>query len=186
MAVTAALYAVFFALSWITPVPNFTVLYLPIILLGVFPLRFGSSGLVGSLIGAFIGGVYVESLPLHLAWVEVTTAFIIFGLNWLLIPKISAKADTKKGLVLLLSIYALTLFIGTAVILWQFQAVGLATAEAAWFLFPGVFAVNLPIALISCPALIRVISPKLQTWGMYTGNFADWRARKISADKPAS
>ena len=98
IAVTAALYAVFFFLSFATSVPNFTVLYLPIILLGVFPLWFGWSGLVGSMIGAFIGGVYVENLPLHLAWVEVTTAFIIFGLNWLLIPKIAQKPTQKKAL----------------------------------------------------------------------------------------
>lgn len=64
IAVTAALYVTFFLLSFSIAVPNFTLLYLPIILLGVFPLWFGWSGLVGSMIGAFIGGVYVEALPL--------------------------------------------------------------------------------------------------------------------------
>src|SRR3989304_2376699 len=81
IATTAALYAVFFFLSFTVSVPNFTVLYLPIILLGVFPFWFGWSGLVGSMIGAFIGGVFVESLPLHIAWVEITTALIIYGIN---------------------------------------------------------------------------------------------------------
>ncbi len=70
IAVTAALYATFFLLSFSIAVPNFTLLYLPIILLGVFPLWFGWSGLVGSMIGAFMGGVYVEALPLHLAWLK--------------------------------------------------------------------------------------------------------------------
>ena len=180
MAISAALYAIFFGLSFITPIPNFTVLYLPIILLGVFPLWFGWTGLVGSVIGAFIGGVFVEALPLHLAWVEMTTAIVIYALNWLLIPKIAAGANTKKGLAILSSIYALSLFAGTVVILWQFQAVGLITTELAWFLLPGTFALNLPIALIACPALIRAVSPKLQTWGLYTGNFADWRTRKTN------
>ena len=175
---TAALYAIFFFLSYTVSMPNFTFLYLPIILLGVFPLWFGSSGLIGSMIGAFIGGVYVEALPLHLAWVEITTAVVIYGLNWLLIPKIAAQANTKKGLVIISSIYALTLFVGTSVILWQFAAVGLFTPELAWaFLLP-TFALNLPIALITCPTLIRTVSPKLRTWGMYSGNFAEWRSRK--------
>ena len=181
MAISAALYAIFFALSFVTPVPNFTVLYLPIILLGVFPLWFGWSGLVGSMIGAFIGGIYVEALPLHLAWVEITTAIIIYAINWLLIPKVAAGANTKKGLAILSSIYALSLFVGTVAILWQFWFVGLLTPEVAWALLPGTFALNLPFALIVCPALIRAVSPKLQTWGMYTGNFADWRARKTNS-----
>ena len=182
IAITAALYATFFLLSFITPIPNFTVLYLPIILLGVFPLWFGWSGLVGSMIGAFIGGIYVEALPLHLAWVEITTAIVIYALNWLLIPKIASGANTKKSLAILSSIYALSLFVGTVAILWQFQAVGLITTELAWFLLPGTFALNLPIALIACPALIRAVSPKLQAWGMYTGNFADWRSSRAKAN----
>jgi hypothetical protein len=181
IAVTAALYAIFFFLSYTVSVPNFTVLYLPIILLGVFPLWFGRSGLVGSMIGAFIGGIYAENLPLHIAWVEITTAFIIYSLNWLLIPRQAAEAKTKKGLIILSSIYALTLFVGTAAILWQFTAVGLFPAEIAWaFLLP-TFGLNLPIALITCPALIRAVSPKLKTWGMYSGNFAEWRSRNASA-----
>jgi hypothetical protein len=181
IAVTAALYAIFFSLSYTVSVPNFTVLYLPIILLGVFPLWFGRSGLVGSMIGAFIGGIYAENLPLHIAWVEITTAFIIYSLNWLLIPRQAAEAKTKKGLIILSSIYALTLFVGTAAILWQFTAVGLFPAEIAWaFLLP-TFGLNLPIALITCPALIRAVSPKLKTWGMYSGNFAEWRSRNASA-----
>jgi hypothetical protein len=177
IAMTAALYTVFFFLSYTIAVPNFTVLYLPIILLGVFPLWFGFSGLVGSMIGAFIGGVYVEALPLHFAWIEITTAFIIYGLNWLLIPKTAAEAKTKKSLIILSSIYALSLFVGTSAILWQFSAVGLFPAEVAWaFLLP-TFGLNLPIALITCPALIRAVSPKLKSWGMYSGNFAEWRSR---------
>jgi hypothetical protein len=172
IAISAALYAVFFFLSFATPVPNFTVLYLPIILLGIFPLWFGLSGLIGSMIGAFLGGVYVEGLPLHLAWIEVTTALIIYGLNWFLIPKLASKIDSTKGLILLSCIYALTLFLGTIAILWQFTLVGLLPAEIAWSLLPGTFALNLPIALIACPALIRAVSPKLQVWGLYSGNFA--------------
>jgi hypothetical protein len=183
IAMTAALFVIFFFLSYSVSMPNFTFLYLPIILLGVFPLWFGSSGLIGSMIGAFIGGVYVEVLPLHLAWIEVITAIIIYSLNWLLIPRVAAQADTKKGLIFLSSIYALSLFVGTSIILWQFTAVGLFTSELAWaFLLP-TFALNLPIELITCPALIRAVSPKLKTWGMYSGNFAEWRSHRTT--KPA-
>jgi hypothetical protein len=176
IAVTAALYTVFFFLSFAIGVPTFTVLFLPIILLGVFPLWFGWSGLVGSMIGAFIGGIYVEGLPLYLAWVEITTAIVIYGLNWLLIPKSATEAKTTKGIIILSSVYTLTLFIGTCFILLQFSVVGLFPAEVAWPLLPGTFALNLPIVLIACPALIRAISPKLKNWAMYSGNFAEWRS----------
>ena len=181
IAITAALYATFFLLSFSISVPTFTLLYLPIILLGVFPIWFGWSGLVGSIIGAFIGGVYVEALPLHLAWVEITTAVVIYGLNWLLIPKMAAAANTKKSTVVLSSIYAISLFLGTCFILWQFTAVGLFTPEFAWPLLPGTFLLNLPFVLIACPALIRAISPKLKLWGMYAGTFAEWRSCKVKA-----
>ncbi len=178
MAMVAALFAIFFYLSKLVALPSFTFLYLPIILLGVVPIWFGWGGLVGSLLGAYIGGVYVEGLPLHLAWVEVTTVLVIYAINWLLIPKIAAEAKTTKGLLMLGSVYALSLFAGTVAILWQFIAVGLFPAEFAWPLLPGVFALNLPIVIIACPALIRAISPRLQTWGLYSGTFMDWRARR--------
>ena len=173
--VSASLYAVFFFLSGPVAVPNFTLLYLPIILLGVFPIWFGWHGLVGSVIGAFIGGVFVEALPLHVAWIEVTTTLIIYGLNWLLIPKKATEAKTKTSLFLLSAIYALTLFIGTAAILWQFTLVAFLTPDVALaFLLP-TYALNLPIALITCPPLIRAVSPKLKSWGMYSGSFKEWR-----------
>ncbi len=181
MAMTAALFAIFFYLSHIIALPNFTFLYLPIILLGVVPIWFGWGGLVGSMIGAYIGGVYVEALPLHLAWVEVTTVLVIYALNWLLIPKFAAQAKSKKGIVTLIGVYALSLLIGTVAILWQFVAVGLLPAEIAWPLLPGTFALNLPIVAIACPALLRAVSPRLHSWGVYSGNFADWISRKKQA-----
>ena len=185
MAVSAALYAIFFFLSYSVTMPNFTLLYLPIILLGVFPLWFGWSGLAGSLIGAYIGGVFVEGLPLHIAWAESVTALLIFGLNWILIPKSAAEAKSKRGLFLISIVYALTLFVGTSYVLWQLSVLGifpLSVAEA--FLLP-TFALNLPIVLITCPALIRAISPKLRSWGIYTGNFREWlnaRQPKLKAE----
>ena len=60
MAMTAALFAIFFYLSKLVALPTFTFLYLPIILLGIFPVWFGWSGLIGTMIGAYIGGIYVE------------------------------------------------------------------------------------------------------------------------------
>jgi hypothetical protein len=180
MAMTAALFAIFFFLSKLVSLPSFTLLYLPIILLGVIPLWFGWGGLVGSMIGAYIGGVYVEALPLHLAWIEVTTVMVIYCLNWLLIPKFATEAKSLKSLITLGSIYALTLLIGTVFILWQFIAVGLFPAEIAWPLLPGTFALNLVIVVIACPALLRAVSPRLHMWGVYSGSFADWRARRAT------
>jgi hypothetical protein len=174
MAMSAALYAIFFFLSYSITMPNFTLLYLPIILLGVFPLWFGRSGLAGSIIGAYIGGVFVEGLPLHFAWAESVTALIIFGLNWILIPKGASEAKTIKNLIYLSCIYTLTLFVGTSYILWQLSYLGvfpLSIAEA--FLLP-TFAINLPIVIITCPALIRAISPKLKSWRVYSGTFNEW------------
>jgi hypothetical protein len=180
MAMTAALFAIFFFLSKLVSLPSFTLLYLPIILLGVIPLWFGWGGLLGSMIGAYIGGIYVEALPLHLAWIEVTTVMVIYCLNWLLIPKFAAEAKSLKALITLGSIYALTLLIGTVFILWQFIVVGLFPAEIAWPLLPGTFALNLVIVVIACPTLLRAISPRLHMWGVYSGSFADWRARRAT------
>jgi hypothetical protein len=171
MAMSAALYAVFFFISWSIAMPNFTLLYLPIVLLGVFPFWFGWRGLAGAMIGGYIGGVFVEGLPLHFALAEVAVALLIFGLNWLLVPKWAAEAKSPKGILTLSAIYAATLFVGTAYILWQLAFFGVfpySVAEA--FLLP-TFALNLPIVLIACPALLRAISPRLQTGGIYVGNF---------------
>src|SRR3989304_4141343 len=99
VAMSAALYAVFFFLSSLVGVPSFVVLYLPIVLLGVFPVWFGRSGLVGGMIGAFIGGFYVENLGAF-AWIESATTLIIYGLNWFLISEKAAKAEDKKSLFL--------------------------------------------------------------------------------------
>ena len=97
MAMSAALYAVFFILSKLVPgLPSFTVLYLPVILLGVFSIWFGWSGLAGSMIGAAIGGILTENLG-FMAWAESVCTLIIYLLNWLLISKIAAEARTKKG-----------------------------------------------------------------------------------------
>jgi hypothetical protein len=181
IAMSAALYAVFFFLSYSVAMPSFTLLYLPIILLGVFPLWFGWKGLIGSLIGAFIGGVFVEGLPLHIAWAESVTALIIYSLNWILITKKGAEAKTKTGLLLLIGVYALTLFAGTSYILWQLATLGIfpfSVAEA--FLLP-TFALNLPIVAITCPALLRAVSPRLRSWGIYSGTFSEWKNKEVSS-----
>ncbi len=72
------------------------------------------------MIGAFIGGLYVEGVPPYAAWVESVTALIIFGLNWVLIPRNAAEGRTKRNLLLLMIVYAVTLFVGTTYILWQY------------------------------------------------------------------
>ena len=173
--ITAALYAVFFFLSGLIAVPKFTLLYLPVVLLGVFPLWFGLSGLTGSMIGAFIGGFFVEGLGL-LAWVESVTALIIYSLNWVLIPKNAAERITKRSLFLLLSVYAVTLFAGTSYILWQFTVLGLLPAGLAAVILLPTFVLNLFIEAIICPVLMKALSPKLKSMGIYSGNFREWRS----------
>ena len=109
-AMVAAIYAILFFGSAPGMLPGFTLLYLPVILLGVFPIWFGWSGLAGCMIGAFIGGVYVEQVAPYAAWVESVTALIIFGLNWILMPRNAAENKTKRNLILLLFAYAISLF----------------------------------------------------------------------------
>lgn len=186
MAIIAALYAVLFFGSAPGMLPGFTVLYLPIILLGVLPLWFGWYGLAGAMIGAFIGGVYVEGVAPYAAWVESVTALIIFGLNWLLIPRNAANVKSKRNLAILVAVYAISLFIGTAYILWQYTYlfnIGLLGFSLIGDFSFGVvlvatFGLNFVVELAVCPALLRTITPRLKSWGVYSGTFAEWRNRR--------
>ena len=186
MAMVAALYAVLFFGSAPGMLPGFTLLYLPVILLGVLPLWFGWYGLVGSMIGAFIGGVYVEGVAPYAAWVESITALIIFGLNWILMPRKATDTKSKKNFALLLAIYALTLFVGTAYILWQYSylfSIGiLGFSVLGNFSFAVVlaatFGLNYAVELAVCPTLLRAVTPRLKSWGVYTGTFAEWRQNR--------
>ena len=168
IAITAALYTTLFAFSFSISLPSFTLLYLPIILLGVFPIWFGWSGLVGSMIGAFVAGAFVENLGYY-AWVEALTALIIYGLNWLLITRKATEAKTRKSALPLLGGYAVSLFVGLGYILWQetfFPPIF--TAETALAIFVPTFILNYVIAAIISPVLIRTLSPKLRSWGIYS------------------
>jgi hypothetical protein len=175
IATTAALYTIFFFLSYSVTLPNFTLLYLPIVLLGVFPIWFGWSGLLGAMIGGFIGGAFVEGLG-FLGIFESVVALIIYMINWILIPQKAAEDGKRKSLLALLGVYSFSLLVGAGYILWQYTIVPqlFTVAEAQTILVP-TFALNLPIVLITCPALIRAITPKLRTWGMYCGNFWEWK-----------
>ena len=76
--------------------PDFALLYLPIVLARCFSLWFGWSGLAGVMIGAFIGGAFVEGLG-FLGIFESVVALIIYLINWALIPqKGLPKMETKK------------------------------------------------------------------------------------------
>ncbi len=176
MATSAALYAVFFFLSKLVALPTFTILYMPIILLAVFPIWFGWSGLIGSMIGAIIGGAFVEGLGL-LAWIEAVTTLIIYGLNWLLTPQRASEAKTKRDLLLLLTVYAMTLLAGTGYILWQFAFFGLFSLNEALIILMPTFAVNFVIEAIIGPILLRALSSRMKNWGLFTGTLSAWRNR---------
>jgi len=172
MTITATLYATFFFISGLIAVPQFTILYLPIILLGIFPLWFGLDGLIGSMIGAFIGGALVESLGVF-AWIESITTLIIYVLVWLLIPRNAGEVRNPKNIIMLLGVYAVTLFIGTSYILLQFTALGLLPPGGAELIILPTFALNIIIEAIICPILLRTLTPKLKSWGLYSGNFRE-------------
>jgi hypothetical protein len=177
MAMTAALFAVFFFLSGLVALPKFTLLYLPIILLGVFPIWFGLSGLVGSVIGAFIGGAFVEGLGFF-GWIESAVALIIYGLNWVLISHRATQLEKKRNFVRLFCTYGLTLFVGTCYILWQNVVLGIISSSVAEVIILPTFGLNLAIQIIVCPVLIRTLSPKLKSVGMYSGVFQEWRTHE--------
>lgn len=178
MAMSAALYAIFFFLSYSVTLPNFTLLYLPIILLGVFPVWFGWSGLAGAMIGGFMGGAFVEGLG-FLGVFEAVVALLIYVLNWLFMPKRAAEDANKKKFATLIGVYSLSLLAGTGYILLQYTVLPqLFTATQALEILVPTFAINLPIVLVSCPVLLRTISPRLRNWGMYVGNFWEWRKSK--------
>ncbi len=180
MAVSATLYATFFFLSGLVAVPQFTLLYLPIILLGVLPLWFGLNGLVGSMIGAFIGGAFVEGLGVF-AWVESVTTLVIYVLVWLLIPRNAGEVRNPKNFVLLLGVYAVTLLAGIGYILWQFTVFGLFPPGLAEVVLLPTFALNIVIEAVVCPVLLRTLTPKLRSWGLYSGNFREWRSSRRKA-----
>ena len=143
------------------------------------------------MIGAFIGGVYVEAVPPYAAWVESITALIIFGLNWLLMPRIFSANKSKRNYILLAVVYAITLFIGTAYILWQYIylfSIGVLSFPIIGdfsfaFVLAATFGLNFIIQLAVCPALLRTVTPRLKGWGVYIGNFAEWRSKRA---KPVS
>jgi hypothetical protein len=179
-AVSASLYAVFFFLSSLVGVPNFVVLYLPVVLLGVFPVWFGFPGLLGSIVGAVLGGVFVENLGFF-AWIEAVTTSVIYVLNWVLMPRDAVEGKPKR-FVLLLGVYALTLFVGTTYVLWQLAFIGFFPTDYALFiLLPPTFALNYVIIAIVCPMLLRAVSPRLKAWGVYAGNFWEWRRNRKSS-----
>jgi hypothetical protein len=181
IAITAALYTVFFFLSYSITLPNFTLLYLPIILLGVFPIWFGWSGLVGCMIGAFVGGAFVEGLG-FLGVFESVCALIIYLINWLLMPKAAADGKSTSKFAGMLAVLAVSLAAGTSYILYQYTIMPqLFTTDMAFGIWVPTFLLNLPIVLIAVPALSRTISPKMRNWNMYTGNFREWLSRNKKA-----
>jgi hypothetical protein len=81
-----------------------------------------------------------------------------------------------------LGVYAFTLFVGTAYILWQLAAVGILPMKYALFiLLPPTFALNYVIMAVVCPVLLRSVSPRLKAWGVYLGNFWEWRRKRAKA-----
>ncbi|MGE5188249.1 MAG: hypothetical protein ACM3JE_04405 [Betaproteobacteria bacterium] len=138
---------------------------------------FGWSGLVGSMIGGFVGGALAEGLG-FLAIFESVVALIIFMINWVLIPKNAVEDGSMKRIAATLGIYTLSLFVGTYYIVWQYTLLPpIFVPEAFWSIVLPTFGLNLPIVLIASPALIKAISSRLRTWGLYTGNFKEWLNR---------
>jgi hypothetical protein len=119
-------------------------------------------------------------------WIEVVSTFIIYVLYWILIPRDAVEGKLKK-LALLFGIYALTLFVGTTYVLWQLALVGIFPMDYGLFvLLPPTFALNYVIMAVVCPVLLRTVSPRLKAWGIYVGNFWEWRRKKLQPEESAA
>jgi hypothetical protein len=129
------------------------------------------------MIGAVMGGLFVENLG-FLAWIELVTTLMIYSLNWFLMPSKPAENGSRRRLASLLGVYAVTLFVGTSYILWQFIAVGLLPVDAALVLLLPTFALNYVIEIVVCPILLKTLSSRMRNWGVYAGNFWEWRSHK--------
>jgi hypothetical protein len=129
------------------------------------------------MIGAVVGGLVVENLGFF-AWIELVTTLIIYSLNWVLMPRDSGEWWKVKRNVLLLGVYALTLFVGTSYVLWQFALVGLFPSDVVLVFLVPTFLLNYVIEAAVCPVLLRTLTPKLRAWGLYSGNFWEWRQRR--------
>jgi hypothetical protein len=183
IAMTAALYAIFFAASTaaLPFMPNFAVLFLPIILLGVFPIWFGWTGLAGVMVGAFVGGAISEGLGV-LGIFECVVALIIYLINWALIPRKAAEDGNKLRIAALLAVYTVSLLVGTAYIVWQYTVIpALFPTDLMPVITLTTFAFNLPIVLLACPALIKTVSPRMRNWGTYTGNLRESLSKNKNA-----
>ncbi len=132
------------------------------------------------MIGGVIGGLFVENLGFF-AWIELVTTLIIYGLNWILMPPRAVEDGSKWKFGLLLGVYAGTLFAGTSYILWQFTLLGLLPADAALTLLLPTFALNYIIEIVVCPILLKTMSTRLNSWGVYAGTFLEWRKTRINS-----
>jgi membrane-associated HD superfamily phosphohydrolase len=136
------------------------------------------------MIGGFVGGAFSEGLGV-LGIFESVVALLIYMINWVFIPKKAAEDGNKTRIAALLGLYTVSLLVGTAYIVWQYTVFPALFPPESWLTITlTTFALNIPIVLIACPALIKAISPKMRIWGLYVGNFAEWRSSRAKP-KPA-
>jgi hypothetical protein len=43
------------------------------------------------------------------------------------------------------------------------------------------FGLNFVIQIAVCPALLRAVTPRIKNWGVYSGNFAEWRSLRAKS-----
>ena len=126
-------------------------------------------GLVGSIIGAAVGGLFVES-PGFAAWIKALNTFMIYTLNWALIPQDSAKKG-GKNVVLLLIVYKLTLFLGTVSFCGSLPLSESSLWKLLFSSIPPTFSGNFAIDAVLCPLLQPIASLKLKAFCLSVGNY---------------
>lgn len=171
--------ALYFILNYMSSFqnPNFAILYLPIILFGVFPFWFGWGGLAGCMIGALMAGIFLMDAG-FLSILESITVLIMYGLIWFLAPQ-KATGRGKKNMSCLICVYMVSLFLGTSFHWLIFASfVSFFTLEWTLTLIFFSFVLNIAIEIAICPVLLRTVSPRVRRLGIYSGTFSEWRNRR--------
>ena len=181
MALSAALYFVLLFIN--SYLPANILVHIPIFLLGVLPLWFGWSGLVGCMIGYWVSGLYFVGIGPFII-LEPFTVPIGYGLVWLLAPKNVADLNKKK-LCYLACVYAVSLLLGGLYHAFLYASfITYSTMELALVLLFTSFILNFAVVMTVCPVLIRTLTPRLAGWGIHPSSFRELRSRKNTKSSP--
>jgi hypothetical protein len=183
IAVTTAIYTVFMGLSAVfVATPGIQLLYFPIIWWLVFPVWFGIPGVLGVLIGSFLGNFFFKGLGFLGGWEAIIMAAfaVIF---WLLTPAGASELKKTRHLLIIEILGFVSCFVALGLILAGDAVLGIIPWMVAfelsmlpgfpmgiWFptsLFTGI------LFLVATPVLLRAATGAIKRAGIYYGSYAE-------------